>query len=53
MDRAKLRELVCALPTHLFAEGEKGWTERTSESNIAQQAAGMKQIQIKHQTEVM
>lgn len=48
MERAKLREPVCALPTHLFAEGERGWTARTSGSNIAQRAAGMKQIQIKH-----
>lgn len=48
MERAKLWELVCALPTHLFAEGERGWTVRTSESTSAQQAASIKQIQIKH-----
>lgn len=53
MDRAKLWELVCALPTHLFAEGERDWTVSASESNITQKAAGMKQIQIKRQTGVM
>lgn len=39
MERAKLWELVCALPTHLFAEGERGWTVKTSGSNITQQEA--------------
>lgn len=48
MELPKLWELVCAMPTHLFAEGERGWTVRTSASTTAQQAAGMKQIQIKH-----
>lgn len=53
MDRAKLGELVCALPTHLFAEGERGWTVRTAGSNVTPRAAGMKRVQIQHATEVM
>lgn len=47
MERARLQELDRTLPTHLFTEGERGRTEKTSESNIIQWAAGMKQIQIK------
>ena len=53
MELAKLQDLVCALPTHLFAGGERGWTGSTSESNITQEAAGMKQIQIKQHARVM
>lgn len=52
MEPPKLRELICALPTHLFfwrgkrPDGENLW-------DFTQRAAGMKQIQIKPQTKVM
>lgn len=39
MESAKLRELICALPTHLFAEGGRGRMARTSETLPSEQLA--------------
>lgn len=39
MAPAKLRELICALPTHLFAEGGRGRMARTSETLPSEQLA--------------
>lgn len=52
MDPAKLLELVCVLPTHLFAGGERGSTASAFESNVTHKVAAIKEIQTNKQKKV-